>query len=255
MTALALTWVTAWREALANRRGFWTQVTLMVVNDIVWILFWILFFRRVGEVRGWAVDDVLVLLAILTTSAGWVLGAMNNTRQLGQLVAGGELDAALGLPVPTLPHLLVRKVETLFLGDLAFGVVLFATLGRPTPTRLVVFAFGVACSVLIITGFLVLVGSLAFYIGRNEGGELGFHALLLFSAYPVDIFSGTAKFFLYVVVPAGFVSSVPARLVNDFDPRWAAAVASVALGLSALGWGAFTAGLRRYASGSTWTLP
>lgn len=74
MTALALTWVTAWREALANRRGFWTQVTLMVVNDIVWILFWILFFRRVGEVRGWAVDDVLVLLAILTTSAAGFSG-------------------------------------------------------------------------------------------------------------------------------------------------------------------------------------
>lgn len=146
-------------------------------------------------------------------------------------------------------------METLFLGDLVFGVVLFATFGRPTPTRLAVFVFGVVCSVLIITGFLVLVGSLAFRIGRNEGGELGFHALLLFSAYPVDIFSGTAKFFLYVVVPAGLVSSVPARLVNDFDPRWAAAVGSVALGLAALGWVAFAAGLRRYAGGSSWTLP
>ena len=63
MRALAVTWQTAWREAWANRRGFWTQVTVMVINDVVWIVFWVLFFHRVGTVRGWNVDQLLVLLA------------------------------------------------------------------------------------------------------------------------------------------------------------------------------------------------
>lgn len=253
MNALALTWVTAWREALANRRGFWTQITAMLINDAVWIVFWVLFFQRVGEVRGWAIDDVVVLLAIVTTAAGWVLGAMNNARQLGHLIANGDLDAALGLPVPTLPHLLVRRIETLFVGDLFFGLALFLLFGHPTPERLAVFAFGVVCAVLIITGFLVTVGSLAFYIGRNEAGELGFQALLLFSSYPVDIFSGAAKFLLFVVIPAGFVSSLPARLVEEFDPWLAAAVAAVGVLIAAVGVVSFTFGLRRYTSGSTWT--
>lgn len=253
MKALALTWAGAWREALANRRGFWTQVGFMIVNDVVWVLFWLLFFNRVSEVRGWRVEDVIVLLAIATTGGGWVLGAMNNCRQLGQLIANGELDATLTLPVPTLPHLLARRVETLFLGDVVFGVTLFVLFGEPTPRRLLVFAFGAVCAALIISGFLVLVGSLAFHIGRNEAGDLGFHAILLFSSYPVDVFSGAAKFMLYVVVPAGFVSSVPARLVNEFDPRIAVGVFAVAVGFAVLGYLAFSMGLRRYTSGSLWT--
>ena len=39
-------------------------------------------------------------------------------------------------------------------------------------------------SATLLTGFLVLTGSLAFFIGRSEGGELGFHAMLLLGALP-----------------------------------------------------------------------
>ena len=126
MRAITTTWATAWSEAWSNRRGFWTQVSLMFVNDTVWIVFWVLFFRRVGQVRGWDIGQVLVLFAVLTTSAGFVLGMMNNARRIGQLAADGELDSALSLPVPTLPHLLVRRIETLFVGDLFFGLAIFA---------------------------------------------------------------------------------------------------------------------------------
>ena len=108
-------------------------------------------------------------------------------------------------------------------------------------------------SVLIIAGFLVLMGSISFYVGRNEAGDLGFQSLLLFSSYPVDIFVGTTKLFLYAVVPAGFVSATPARLVEDFDPAWAAALLAVGVAFASAGWVAFNLGLRRYTSGAVWT--
>ena len=62
----------------------------------------------------------------------------------------------------------------------------------------------------MLAGFLILVGSASFWVGRNDGGDLGFHAILLFSNYPVDIFGGVTRIFLYAVVPAGFVTSTPA---------------------------------------------
>ncbi|MEL7207612.1 MAG: ABC-2 family transporter protein [Actinomycetota bacterium] len=255
MTARATwwrTWAMAWRAAAANRRGFFTQITMMVVNDAVWLVFWLIVFRQVVEIRGWRFDDVLVLFAILTTSAGAVLGAMHNARQIGHLAWSGELDAVLGLPVAPLPHLLLRRVETLFVGDLAFGIVLFALFGNPTPARVATFVFGVVCAVAVLTGFLVAAGSTAFFVDRNEAGEMGFHGLLLFSSYPIDIFAGATKFVLYVVVPAGFVSSVPARLVAEFDLRWAAASAAAELLFALGGVVMFRLGLRRYTSGSTW---
>lgn len=250
--ALGLTAKTAWQEAWANRRGFWTQAVIMVLNDLVWIVFWVIFFRRVGELRGWDLDRLLVLQAILTTAGGIVLGLLSNARHIGPLAANGGLDAALTLPTPTLLHVLVRRVEAVNIGDLVFGVVLFATFGNPTPARTAVFVFGVLCAVLILTGFLVLAGSLSFFAARNEAGELGFHAVVLFSSYPVDVFAGATRVFLYTVVPAGFITSAPTKLVGDWDPTWAAATLGVSIAFALAGWLTFTLGLRRYTSGSVW---
>ncbi|MEM9134679.1 MAG: ABC-2 family transporter protein [Actinomycetota bacterium] len=247
-----MTWRTAWLAAVANRRGFVTQITIMIVNDVVWVLFWVLVFSRVDEIRGWRLGDVIVLFAVLTTSAGVVLGALHNSRQIADYVLSGKLDALLNLPGPTLPHLLLRRVETLFIGDAIFGVLLFVLLGDPSPGRFAVFAFGVVCAVVIQVGFLVAAGSSAFFIRQQEPGEMGLHSILLFSSYPVDVFGGATKFLLYVVVPAGFVSSVPARLIDDFDLRWAAATVAVAATVALVGRQVFQLGLRRYTSGSSW---
>lgn len=253
MNALARTWIGAWREAWANRRGFWTQASIMIVNNLVWVLFWVFFFRRVGEVRGWKVEQVLLLLSILTTSSGIVLGLLANTRQLGPMVADGRLDAALALPVSPLSFLILRRIETINIGDLIFGLALFVAIGDPTPARVAIFVFGVACSTTILTGFLVLAGSLSFFIGRSEVGELSFQSVILFSLYPIDIFGPTIRFVLYAVIPAGFMGSAPARLVDDFDLRWALGIMAAALAFASAGRLAFALGLRRYTSGAVWT--
>ena len=98
-----------------------------------------------------------------------------------------------------------------------------------------------------------ITGSLAFFVGRSEGGELGFHAIILLGSYPVDIFAGAAKVVLYTAVPAAFVSSVPAGLVEDFELGEAAFLATIAVTFATAAWTTFTLGLRRYTSGSVWT--
>jgi ABC-2 type transport system permease protein len=69
----------------------------------------------------------------------------------------------------------------------------------------------------------------------------------------VDIFGGVTKLLLYGVVPAGFVASVPARLVEDFDAGSAAGLAAVTVAFAAAALVTFRSGLRRYQSGATWT--
>jgi ABC-2 type transport system permease protein len=255
MRGLSATMRSALAEALANRAAFVSQVAVMAVNDVVWVLFWILFFGRVGSVRGWDRHGILLLLAVLTCAGGVSLGLLSNARRVGNMAVDGQLDGVLALPVPPLAHLLLRRVEATNVGDLVFGLVLFAMAGSPTPGRTAVFLGVVIAASTLMTGFLVLTGSLAFFGGRNEGGELGFHALVLLGAYPVDIFAGAAKVLLYTVVPAAFVATVPAHLVERFDTARAAALIAAAVVFAAGGWGAFTLGLRRYTSGSVWTRP
>lgn len=251
--ALLATLRGAFAEAAANRAALTSQMTIMIVNDVVWIFFWVLFFRSVGTVRGWDGDTILVLLAVLTTAAGLALGLFANARRVGALAVDGELDSVLSLPVPPLGYLLLRRIETVHLGDVAFGVALFAATGDPTPARVAVFFGVVAASCAVTVGFLVLVGSLAFFSGRSEAGELGFHAILMTGAYPVDVFAGAAKVILYTVIPSAFIASVPAHLVEDFDVAEAAALATVAVVFVVLAWSTFTIGLRRYKSGNLWT--
>lgn len=243
----------AFAEATANRRGLVFALAVMILNDAVWVAFWVVFFHRVGTVRGWDTDGVMLLLAVLTTSAGFSLGLLANARWIGSIVTGGQLDATLSLPVATLGHVLVRRVEPTNLGDFVFGIGLFAIAGHPTPKRIAVFVFVVLVSAALMTSFLVLTGSLAFFGGRSEGGELGFHALLLFGAYPVDVFAGSAKLLLYTVVPAAFVSSIPARLISSFNGRSAAGLVAAAALFIISAHTIFRLGLRRYASGSVWT--
>lgn len=250
---LLATFRAAVAELLANRAALVSQATVMGVNDIVWVLFWLLFFRRVGTVRGWDEDTILLLLAVITTAAGISLGVLANARRIGNMAVDGQLDAVLALPVPPLAHVLLRRIEAINVGDLLFGVALFVATGSPTLARTAAFLFGVACAATLMTAFLVLTGSLAFFVGRNEGGELGFHAMLLLGSYPVDVFAGVAKVVLYTAVPAAFVSTVPARLIAHFDAVQAVWLAAIAAAFAVLAWTTFTLGLRRYTSGSVWT--
>lgn len=253
MMILAATLRTAFSEVFAKRAALATHMIVMIVNDIVWVIFWVLFFDRVGTIRNWNGDRILMLLAVLTTAGGICLGVFANVRHLASLIVNGELDAILTLPVRPLAYLLVRRVEPSNLGDLAFGVVLYAVAGHPTPARTALFVAAVIVSTILILGFLVLIGSTAFFSGRNEGPELGFQAIVLLGSYPVDVFAGVAKVALYTVIPAAFVASIPARLVDSFDPALALAFVAVAFAFAVAGIATFNFGLRRYSSGSVWT--
>jgi len=241
-------------DALANRRSFYVQVIAMAINDLTWVIFWLLFFHAVGNVRGWHRDDVLLLFSILLTAAGISLGLLGNARKLGQLVADGEIDAALALPLDPLAFLLARRVDTALLGDLAMGPLLFAYASDHTPESLAIYLGGVACASVVLVGFLVAVSSLTlFFGGRGEQADLGFQAILILASYPLDIFGGQVKVVLFTLIPAAFVTGLPASLLRNFDPATALALLAAAGAFALLGVALFRLGLRRYASGAVWT--
>ena len=253
MRGLRATLRNAFAEAAAKPGALAAQMVVMIINDAVWVVFWVLFFDRVGTLGGWDRESIILLQAVLTTAGGLSLGVFANARRVGTMAVGGDLDAILALPVSPLPFLLLRRIEPVNMGDLVFGIILFAVAGDPTPARALVFVLVVLASTTLLTGFLVLTGALAFFIGRSESGELGFHAMLLLGAYPVDLFAGFIRIFLFTVVPAAFISAVPARLVDDFDLGRALTLGAVAAAFAVAASTTFTLGLRRYTSGSIWT--
>lgn len=251
---LVATMRNAFSEAWAKRSSFWFQVGVMVANDLFFVAFWFLFFNEVESVRGWDVDDTLTLLAILATVTGVALGLFPNARRLGEMISDGRIDAALALPADPLLYLLARSVDAAMLGDLIFGPLLFAALGDLSPDRIALFVLGSATGSVVFVSFLVLLGSVTFFAGgRGEHAELGFQAILMLSSYPPDIFGGATRLLLFTAVPAAFVTGLPTRLVDDFSVELAATMVAVATAFAAAAYAAFSAGLRRYRSGSVWT--
>ncbi len=245
---------TALVEAWANRRSFWVQVGAMLLNDSVWVIFWVLFFHRIGRIHGWGTDDVLLMFAILATVTGISMGLLANARRLGWLVAEGQLDAVLTLPVDPLAYLLIRKVDTALLGDLAFGPLLFVFAAHPTPERALLYLTGSLCGSAVFVSFVVMLGSLTMVVGgRGEQGDLGFQALLILASYPLDVFGGLTKLVMFSVIPAAFITGVPVHLVDRFSPATLGALLGAAAVSVVLARMAFRAGLRRYRSGALWT--
>ena len=244
----------AFAEAWAKRSSFWFQVGVMVANDLFFVAFWFLFFNEVESVRGWDVERTLLLLAMLATVSGVALGLFPNARRLGQMVSDGGIDAALALPADPLTYLLGRSVDPSLLGDLVFGPLLFVALGDLSPERVALFLLGSAVGSVVFVSFLVLLAASTFFTGgRDDHTELGFQAMLMLSSYPPDIFAGATKLLLFTAVPAAFVSGLPTRLVTDFSPALAAIMLAVAAAFALAAYAAFTAGLKRYRSGSVWT--
>ena len=253
MRGLLATMRNAIAEETSNVRALLFSISVMVLNDLAWIAFWAIFFRKTGNVHGWSIQRLILLQAVLTTAGGLSLGVLSNARRVGAMALDGSFDAVLTLPVRPLAYVLVRRAEASNLGDLVFGLGLFVVAGHPTFRSAFVFLFVAVASAALMTSFFVLTGSLAFFGGRSDQGELGFQSMIMMGSYPTDMFAGAAKVVLYTVIPAAFVATVPARLIESFNLRDAAALFAVTLIFVILAGRVFHVGLRRYSSGSIWT--
>ncbi len=195
-----------------------TQMIVMMINDFAWVIFWVLFFDRVGTLGGWDRDSIIVLQAVLTTAGGLSLGLLANGRRIGAMAVGGDLDAVLALPgvaAAASCSCAASSRSTSATSPSASA----SSSSRATPRRR---ARSRSCSWCwrrprCSPAFLVLTGALAFFIGRSESGELGFHSMLLLGAYPVDLFAGAIRVMLFTVVPAALIAAVPAGLIGEFD--------------------------------------
>ena len=238
--------------AALNGSGTGIQVALMIVNDVTWVGFWLGFAAISGEVRGWDGSRLLILESVLLVGGGTALGFLGNARRLNETITNGGLDSILALPAAPLPQVLLRRVEVIFLTDIAFGLVLFMVVARPSIPQLLLFFLVCALSTVVMTSILLGVNSLAFVGLPARVSESATQIILLFGAYPADLFGSTLRFALYVVLPMAFVTTVPAELIVDFSWRWLSALVATA-GISAsIATITFQRGLRRYTSGSLW---
>ncbi|HZG55731.1 ABC transporter permease [Paenibacillus sp.] len=248
--------LTCWKLNLAGamefRMSFLLMAGMMVVNNSVWIFFWSLFFQRFEVVNGWSLPDVMMLWAISAGGFGIAATLFGNMNRIAWLTANGQLDVYLVQPKPVLLNVLASRMSVTAIGDAAFSVILYVLFGDGSWLGFAKYALAHVVAAVIFLFFMVIVGSLAFWIGNAEGltGQM-FNAVVSFSTYPTDIFKGWGRVVIFTVVPAGFISYMPIGLLRD-AVQWDFLLGALGMsaGIAAFGTWFFYAGLRRYSSGN-----
>lgn len=238
-------------SALEYRGAFMLQAFGMLLNDIALLFFWGVFFTQFSALQGSALRDVLTLYAIVAANFGAGNIVFGNGFELARIIATGGLDYYLALPVSPLVHVLVSRMNLSAWGDLIFGIGLFAFLWGAEPRAWALFLVGMVLGVAVMVAFAVALGSLAFYLGNAESLAMqGIGALINFSTYPIDLFPFAVRLVLFTLIPAAFLSSIPANLVRGFDWLSLLGYLGGALVILLIARWIFYRGLRHYESGN-----
>ncbi len=233
------------------RASFLSQAVGMFINNGVYFVFWLLFFDRFQEIRGYQIEQIYMLFAIVALGWGLAFTFAGNAPQVATMIAQGRLDYYLTLPRPVLPHLIFSRMDPFSVGDLTFGLTAYLLTGR---YDLVSFGLFLVCSVLgavIFATFYAIAGCSSFFMGNGAQVTANMaNAAVTFSLYPLGLFQGAIRLILYTIIPAAFVGAIPVKIVETHSlTLLAGLIGAASFGVFLLVV-VFQIGLRRYESGS-----
>ncbi len=239
------------QSAMEYRMSFIVRSAGMFVNDIAWIIFWMIFFAKFPAVNGWAFNDILMMYSIITIGFGLAMFIFGNLRYMPEIIIKGNLDYYLALPKPPLLHMLVSRSDFSGLGDILFGILLLFIAVPLTFQSLTLFLILLIMSFLILLHLAVISGSLTFFIGGSgKMQDTVLFSIVTFGSYPFSAFEGIAKAILLTAIPVGFITGIPVEIMKSFNPVLMLYMLVATVVIIAIAHIIFRIGLKRYESGN-----
>jgi ABC-2 type transport system permease protein len=223
----------------------------MILNDFIYFAIWMIFFKTFNEVRGWGIDDMYITYGVLASAFGLVALLFGNTFNLSEIINQGRLDYYLSLPRPVLLHAIASRTIASGMGDFSYGFLSFALSGQFSWDGLLRFVLAMLLAAVIFASFLILINSLAFWLGMvsNLVG-VALNALITFGIYPITLFDNYAKLILFTLIPAALIGAVPADFIRGASWQSLAELLAGAVIFLLIAVYVFRLGLKRYESGS-----
>ena len=248
---LLAVWKTNLLSVMEYRAAFLTQMIGMMLNDFMYFAIWIIFFERFKDVNGWGVSDMYITYGVLASSFGLVALLFGNAFTLSDIINNGRLDYYLSLPRPVLLHSITSRTIPSGMGDFTYGFLSYALSGQFSWDGLLRFVLAMLLAATVFVSFLILVQSLAFWMGVISNlSSLFVNAMITFGIYPITMFDGYAKLILFTLIPAALMGAVPAEFIRAFTWQSLAELLAGAVIFLFLAVTLFRLGLKRYESGS-----
>ena len=244
------------RAALEYEADFWILVGAAVLTQLVGLVFVATVFRRVPQVNGWSMWEVLFVFAMLILAQGTGELLAEGCWAIAGLVSTGELDRMLVRPYPVVLQICSSRFGMNALGNRAVGgslggVALAHLPVRWTPAHVVLSLLVFASAMLVKVALVVAANATSFWSASpNNTFAIGMDHLGNLTRYPLSIYWSGLRALLSTAVPFAFVGFFPASFVLGHGGlAWLGLLTPVAAGYSvALTLLVFRLGLRRYES-------
>lgn len=244
-----------WSTIFEYKKSFFINSITMAINDVFLIFIWFIFFHQVESLNGWGFNELLIVASVLATAFGFFSLFSYGMRSLNDLVLNGELDFYLLKPKNPLLHVMVSKMNVSALGELLFGIVTFYFSGYLTIPSFFLYYFVCIIAAIVLTTTYLLISLPSFYLYKTD---ILFKNLdwgtLHFASYPSSIYSGAAKFLLYFVIPAYFISTLPSEILIQWNLFSLLYLVAFTISYAAIVYSLFLFNLNRYESGNTMSL-
>jgi ABC-2 type transport system permease protein len=214
-----LLWINL-RQLGVNRVSTVLQIVFMIINNLVFLVFWVILLFKIETISGFSLSDIAVLYAIGTGAFGLCAFFAGGFEIMGDEIAHGRLDIYLSRPVDVQLQMLSARVNISGVGDLltALVLLLWAKWSDPIGMSMAFVAIPVSAVTLLATFSAVF--SISFWYPRTgmRFADIMKEIIVTLKGYPATIFSGPLRIVAFSLIPVGTIATLPTLAVQAKDP-------------------------------------
>jgi ABC-2 type transport system permease protein len=239
------------RASLARPLLAATSAVMMLANNLILFLIWVIYFANFSTLRGWGQSDLALLIGIVAWAFGLTIVLVGGVREIAHTIVDGGLDAHLGRPRHPLPGLLMSRSAPAGLGDMASAPIFWLALANRPPDDLALIVLVATAAAVIVAATWTMIQCTVFWLPHALPlCEELFNTFLMVAYYPQHPFGFTIRIALFTVFPTAFVALLPVEAVREPNALKVLTMLGAAVFYGALAVWVFDRGLRRYASGN-----
>ena len=233
------------------KSSFFMQIVMMVLNDLFFIIQWVIIFRLVDTIGGYGFKETMLLWAIAAGGYGIAHTFFAGAWNIKDIVYEGKLDVYLTQPKNVLLNVSCSSTEVSGLGDILYAFVVLAIIGAPWYWYLIMLPAIVLSGLIYVSVYVVYV-SLCFYVKQGDALAKSVEGTINKAGnYPPAIYNTAVKWLFATLIPTFFYTCIPAQFFFLTPSIWWVLIAfGVTTLWIVLAFSLFKIGLKKYNSGN-----
>jgi ABC-2 type transport system permease protein len=200
------------------KTAFILQMVGMMLNNLAFVLLWLLFTDIFGEINGWGKWEVIGLQGLVALSYGICYAFFRGGEVLPSYIDKGVFDTLLVSPRNLYLRILTLGSRMSAFGDLLYGIILLCVfcvgIGANMPQVILLLLLTIP-SAFILINFTLLCSCVGFFIPDSQ--ELSKNLLeYMFgpAMYPSGLYPPLMRFVFTFVLPSIVIGGLPIETIT-----------------------------------------